>query len=60
MINDVNACVPKQDLKNMDPWIVIVEAARATGIQINKPKENCKKCQKIFFSRTIDKRLSNG
>lgn len=44
MINDVNACLPQQDLKSMDPWTVIVEAARAMAIQINKPKENCKKC----------------
>ena len=50
MINDINACLPqdelnnKQNLKDMDPWTVIVEAARAMGIKINKPKENCKKC----------------
>lgn len=44
MVNDVNACLPQRDLKSMDPWSVIVESARAMGIQINKPKENCKKC----------------
>ena len=44
MINDVNACVPQQNLKDMDPWTIIVEAARAIGATINKPKENCKKC----------------
>lgn len=44
MINDVNACVPQQNLKDMDPWTIIVEAARAIGAKINMPKENCKKC----------------
>ena len=44
MVNDVNACLPKQDLKTMDAWKVIVEAARAMGIKINNPKPNCKKC----------------
>lgn len=55
MINDVNACLPQQNLKDMDPWTVIVEAARAMGIQINKPKENCKKCHgRGYLGRHVD------
>jgi len=34
----------QQDLKTMDPWKVIVEAAQAMCIEIMKPKPNCKKC----------------
>lgn len=33
-----------KDIKTMDPFVVIVEAARAMGIEIQKPKPNCKKC----------------
>lgn len=33
-----------KDIKTMDPFVVIVEAARAIGIEIQKPKPNCKKC----------------
>lgn len=47
MINDMNAVLPNQnavDLKTMDPWIIIVESARAAGIMINRPKQNCKHC----------------
>ena len=44
MINDINSCLPKQDLRSMDPWRAIVETAQASGIKIKKPKPNCKRC----------------
>lgn len=49
MINDMTEVLPANenktvDLKSMDPWVIIVESARAAGITINKPKENCKRC----------------
>ena len=34
----------KNDIRTMDPWRVIVEAAQAMGIEIQKPKPNCKHC----------------
>lgn len=33
-----------KDIKTMDPFVVIVQAARAMGIEIQNPKPNCKKC----------------
>ena len=55
MINDVNACLPQQDLKSMDPWTVIVEAARVMAIQLNKPNKSCKKCHgRDYLGRRAD------
>jgi hypothetical protein len=34
----------KTDIRSMDPWQVIKEAANAAGIPIKNPKSNCKHC----------------
>ena len=34
----------KTDIRSMDPWQVIKEAANAAGIPIKNPKPNCKHC----------------
>lgn len=34
----------KKDLKTMDAWEVIKQAADAMGIILNKPNQSCKKC----------------
>lgn len=49
MFNDMNAVLPqdtekKPDYRGLDPWMIIVESARAMGIKLNRPKENCKHC----------------
>ena len=48
MLNDMTAVLEKSEeqpnYKDVDPWILIVESARAMGIKINRPKENCKHC----------------
>lgn len=42
--NPAEQAVNAQDFKSMDPWRIIVETAQAAGIEIHKPKPNCKKC----------------
>ena len=32
------------DIRSMDPWQVIKQAAEAAGIKIKNPKPNCKHC----------------
>lgn len=48
MLNDMTSVLEKSEkqpnYKDVDPWILIVESARAMGIKINRPKENCKHC----------------
>ena len=49
MLNDINSVLPqdtekKPDYRGLDPWMIIVESARAMGIKLNRPKSNCKRC----------------
>lgn len=36
--------VDKPDLRSMNPWRVIKEAAAGLGIRVNDPQPNCKHC----------------
>ena len=46
-----------QDIRTADPWLVIVEAAQAMGIKIQKPKPNCKKCHGLGY---VGRRAESG